>query len=496
MKGVLKAVHSVNCVNCGLLFTYETTGRSPRLCPDCKQKLLKPSRQPVARVDAAVEKKTTDEGLSKVELEELRKRLRWGGYGDLARIPKTKEFLAAFKARCERSLYMLARFVLGMPDLSEHLHHPVCDWLQDTAISRRKLLMLPVVHLKTSIGSHAFPIWALIQPASNNLLFKGMPGCDTRILLHGETTPKATENLSVIRQHLEGNHLLRHLWKDVFYTDPRRDAVANGGVWGEDRITVHRKRIGIAEPSITAIGVGTALEQRHYDLIIIDDIACFEAAHSEVVMNRAKDRRKSLFSRLNDITRSIMVGIGTHWTSQDVYVEWKKDPSFSIVIRAAIEDGKAIWPERHPLDALLALQEEEGMGKVLFSANYMNNPLNASFSALDWAEVRPYEIKNGFIVFDKDDADVRAADRMVAGGKFTSAYWTRRTEFQRGIGLDRLYPRKGWDDDESEEQHEQRLLARMERKVRAQDEGSATWVRLTELFARRREEAKQRGLLN
>lgn len=356
--------------------------------------------------------------------------------------------------------------------------------------------MLPVVHLKTSIGSHAFPIWALIQPADNNLLFKGMPGCDTRILLHGETTPKATENLSVIRQHLEGNHLLRHLWKEVFYTDPRRESVANGGVWGEDRITVRRKRIGIAEPSITAIGVGTALEQRHYDIIDIDDIACFEAALSEVVMNRAKLRRKALFSRLNDPMRSIMIGIGTHWTSNDVYVEWKHDSSFAVMIRSAIEDGKPIWPERHPLESLLHLQEEEGMGKVLFSANYMNNPLNASFSAMDWGEVRSYRIEGNFIVFDKDDADVRAADRMVAGGKFTSAYWTRRTEFQRGISLDRLYPRKDWGDDESEEQREMRLLARLERKLLTAQEGSATWTRLNEMYGRRRNEARERGLLN
>jgi len=95
MKGVLKAAQSATCANCEKPFTFESTGRPPRLCDDCKKKLLKPSRQPIARVDAAVEKKTTDEGLSKAELEELRKRLRWGGYGDLARIPKTKEFLAA-----------------------------------------------------------------------------------------------------------------------------------------------------------------------------------------------------------------------------------------------------------------------------------------------------------------------------------------------------------------------------------------------------------------
>jgi hypothetical protein len=479
------------CVSCEEPFLQTSAGWAQKLCNDCRLKIEKPSR--AAPAGPKVDPRKEIEPLSKDEVEDLRKHLRWGGYKTLA-VGESRDFIKAFKLACEASLFMLAKFVLGMPDLTEELHRPVCDWLQSVQTHRRKLLMLPVVHLKTSIGSHAFPLWALIQPASHNRLFHSALGADTRILLHGETTPKAIENLSVIRQHCESNHLLRYLWRDVFYADPRRDAVAGGGVWTDDRITVRRRKI-LAEPSITAIGVGTALEQRHYDIIIVDDIACFEAAHSEIVMNRAKDRRKSLFSRLNDIARSIYVGIGTHWNSQDVYVEWKKDPTFAVIVRSAIENGVPIWPERHPLEELLHLQAEEGMGKVMFSANYMNNPLNAAFSALDWQEVRTYEIRNGFIEFEKDAPDVTLVDRMVAGRKFPSTYWTRRSEFSRGMPLDRLYPRNSPRDDETPEQAELRMLARLERKVSAASEGSNDWARLSEVFARQRKNFKERGLI-
>jgi hypothetical protein len=139
--------------------------------------------------------------------------------------------------------------------------------------------MLPVVHLKTSIASHAFPVRVLIQP-EGGLYFPKMAGSDARILLHGETTDKARENLSFIRQHLEFNRVLRWLWPHLMW-EKRKDAA----LWIDDALTVRRSgRKILAEPSITAIGVGTGLEQRHYDVIVMDDLATFEA---EVVMARA-----------------------------------------------------------------------------------------------------------------------------------------------------------------------------------------------------------------
>lgn len=364
------------CRSCEKSFLQTSAGWAQKLCPDCKKKIEKPSKANPS--GPKVDPKKEIERLTPTEIEDLRKHLRWGGYRELAKTPTTHEFLKAFKRTCEGSLFMLAKFVLGMSDLSEHLHHPVCDWLQDVSKGRYKLLMLPVAHLKTSIASHAFPIWAMIQPADRNLLFHSFAGYDLRILLQGESTDRALENMKVISQNLESNRILRYLWKDVFWSDPRREAVEHGGVWAATALTVRRRKI-LPEPTITAIGVGTGVEGRHYDIIIIDDLACFDAALSEVTMNRAKMKRRSLRSRLNDPTRSIEIGVGTHWTPTDIYVEWKKDPDVSVMIRSAIENGEAIWPERHPLESLLAKQAEEGMGKVLFSANWMNNPLNAAF---------------------------------------------------------------------------------------------------------------------
>src|SRR5215469_431242 len=185
-----------------------------------------------------------------------------------------------FREQAEGRLYVFAKYILRMHDLTAELHGKTADWLQDTDTSieheltrdlrvrggRRKLLMLPIGHLKTSLASHALPLHAIIQP-EGGLYFPEMKGRDIRILLHGETEKKAKQNLSVIKQNLEFNKVLRWLWPAPMW-EKRKDA----DLWTDDQITVRRSgERYLPEPTIIAIGVETGLEQQHFDLIIPDD---------------------------------------------------------------------------------------------------------------------------------------------------------------------------------------------------------------------------------
>lgn len=411
----------------------------------------------------------------------------------------TEEWAAIFKIHCERRLYVLCKYVLGMPDLVERLHGKVADWLQDTSAQieheltsrltakggRWKLLMLPVVHLKTSLASHGFPIHVLIQP-EGGLYFPSMVGADCRILLHGETQDKAMENLSFIRQHFEFNRVLRWLWPDIMW-ESRKDAT----LWTDSALTVRRSgRKILAEPSITAIGVGTGLEQRHYDVIIMDDLATFEAAQSEVIMERARARRKACRSRLNDLVTSIEIGVGTHWTPNDIYTDWRRDPDVEVCIRAAIEDGEPIWPERHPLEKLLALQAEEGMGKILFSANYMNNPLNSIFTALDWQEVRRFEFNEltGEISWEQSAVDLALLDRNNMAAIENANLYALYGRPVRGMTLDQFYTGFREEEPSDAAQRQERIRARHERYMADLEEGCQEWSRLAILWERKQRE--------
>lgn len=416
-------------------------------------------------------------------------------------------FAAGFKLACEASLYRFAKYVLDMRrklgqlvGLSPTLHWPVCDWLQDmstdrehqltstlrVAGGRRKLLMLPVVHLKTSIASHALPLHVLIQPPDHNLYFPDMPGRDARILLHGETTDKAGENAAVIRQHLESNPVLRWMWPDMMW-----NFVTEAPLWKASMFTVRRsgQRV-LAEPTITAIGVTTGLEQRHYDLIVMDDLATLEAAQSETVMNYAKVRRKACRSRLDNLSHSIEIGVGTHWTSTDIYIDWRKDPSVQICIRAAIEDGQPIWPEKHSLEELLALRQEEQMGTALFSANYMNQPVNPGFTALDWEEVRSfsYDPAKRELVWEENPVDAELSQRNSLSGLGNANLYALHGRNFRGMSLEQLY--HATHEREAEDSHavHERRLSRLLRRRDAEEEGSAMWERLNFHYLRRQEQ--------
>jgi hypothetical protein len=413
--------------------------------------------------------------LTEAELVELRSRVWRGLAGESGYLHEwymedrkrhdLDDFIREFRYLCEKQLYVFAKFILGMRDLTGYLHRPVCEWVQDMRSTRRKLLMLPVVHLKTSIGSQAFPLFVLIQPyGGEGLFFPEMKGTDCRVLLNGESEAKAGENLSYIQQHLENNRILRAMWPTLMWADKNqaRD-------WTSSSITLPRGKI-VGESTITAIGVGTNLHGRHYDVIIADDLATMKAAQSELVMEKAKFHRKALRSRLDSLEYSIELGIGTHWTPNDIYVEWRRDPSVLTMIRGAIEGGKPLWPERHSLKQLLALQAEEGMGKVLFSANYMNNPLNTAFTALDWEETRGYWIEGDNIVarLDARDEFLEASTSLSQLERVSHLHG----ESLRGVRLDHIYKDGRRFSEEELAEIDMRRAIRFQRKLQTAEEGS------------------------
>jgi len=426
------------------------------------------------------------------ELAEIRQRYN----AEFSPGPYTKlETLEAWAGRtlrphAEGRLYVFNKYVLGMGDMVPGLHGKTADWVQDMDPGReyeltpelrvhggrRKLVMLPIGHLKTSTISHGLTLHAIVQP-EGGLYFPEMPGQDIRILLHGETVDKAAENLSFIRQHLEFNRVLRWLWPACMW-EKRKDA----GLWTDSALTVRRsgRRI-LPEPTITSIGIGTALEQRHFDLIIIDDLATFEAAQSEVIMERARQRRKACRGRVNDPRRAIEIGVGTHWTPNDIYMDWRKDPSVEVCVRAAIENGEPIWPERWPLAELLAMQKEEGMGKLLFAANLMNNPLNSIFTALDWNEVRSFTFDElaGEISWEQTEVDIRLLERNSLSKIENANLYALYGRPLRGMTLDQLYEmERGGPEPESPDERHQRRLARLARRMDIEGEGTAQWMRL------------------
>jgi hypothetical protein len=305
-------------------------------------------------------------------------------------------FIATFRETCETSLYALAVGVLGYTFLTKTLHKPVCDWLQRVP-PRRKMLLMPREHGKTTLGPRTLPIHTWIQPRERNIYFPGEPGANTRILLCGETESMAKGNLRVIRTHLEQNELLRALWPHIIWPRPQRDAK----LWNDSEFIIPRPT-EFAESSLDAVGVGGARTGKHPTIIMKDDITTEAAANSAVVMQTAIDWHVN--------TRALLPPHGlefihaTYWTPDDLPHVVERDVSVAVntKYRSITEDDKIIWPEYITPERVQQLMREYGPRFYLL---YMNSVSDSTLTDFDVTDLRVFDLEGDVLTFPDDPRD-------------------------------------------------------------------------------------------
>lgn len=336
------------------------------------------------------------------------------------------DFVVKFRQLCESSLYSFGKGVLKLTLLTARLHKPIADDFLGKRVPIRKLLLLPRDHLKTSVTGRALPIHIQVQPRENNVYYPGcqdsmciylrkdtnlvctdtdhfFPGTNTRILLGYETATNAEAQLRWIAHQFEKNKLLRALWPHCCWEDPK----AQAPVWNQQRIVLPRDREE-AQPSIDTCGVGAATTGRHYDAHIFDDLFTLEAANSAEVAYKTIEWFKASRAMLDDLDRSLEWTIGTRWAPADLYEYIQsQDPTVQVMIRAAIEDGKPIFPEKFTLEHLSTLEKSLG---PLFYLLYMNSAVNAALSSFDMSMGRDFTFDGAMYVFDEDERDLRLAN--------------------------------------------------------------------------------------
>jgi len=319
------------------------------------------------------------------------------------------------RALAEQSLYYFAKVILGRRYLSARLHRQVADWLQRVP-PQRKMLLLPREHAKTSLVSHALPLHILIQPQDANVYFPGEDGCEQRVVLAGETERRAMGNLHVVMSALEGNSLLRAFWPHRVWNNSRREAPS----WNDRACTIRRAQ-EYPEPSILAIGVGGAITGLHPSVLIKDDLATLDAMNSELVMQEAITWHITSRALINR-TNALEFIIGTRWTVSDIYAYILEfDPSVEHLIRAAVEEGKLIYPaEELPLEErdkgftvekIAQLRKEFG---VLFPLLYMNAANDPELTDFNEADLRSFSLDSEQLTFGEDERDTLLHRRLFA----------------------------------------------------------------------------------
>ena len=219
------------------------------------------------------------------------------------------------------------------------------EWLNFITNNKYTLLLAPRGSGKSTINTVAFPLWKTIIERK------------TRVLIVSNTATQAESFGRAIKNYYESDNIER-IFGDI-----------KGVPWSplEMRLQGHGND---KESNITVLGVGGAVLGRHFDLIILDDIADEENMATPLQREKIKIwYRKTLLPSLEP--NGELKAVATRFHSDDIYNTFMSDPSFKTKIYDAENyKGKLLWPERLSKEFLAARKSQ--MGSVLFSMQYKN----------------------------------------------------------------------------------------------------------------------------
>jgi hypothetical protein len=303
-------------------------------------------------------------------------------------VEMSQDVIDELRDKCRKSLFFLARAVLGFTDLDVNIHLPICIEMQKPE-NTRMLVMLPRSWFKSTVASIAYPIWLAINNS------------DIRILIVQNSMTNAKKKISSIKQIFDTNALLQTLFPELM---PRGDRP-----WSSDCLTVNRK-ISAPEGTFEPAGTGTAVTSRHYDVIIQDDTVApdFDQMSGEIQqptqleIEKAIGWHKLCHPLLIHPIRSQIIIVGTRWAKEDL-LGWviKNSSNYKIISRSALErpgyigepaskeqGGVPIW-ERFDQSVLDEL--EVSLGTFMFSLLYLNIATNSINQVFKRSYIKYYD---------------------------------------------------------------------------------------------------------
>ncbi len=270
-------------------------------------------------------------------------------------------------------LYFFTKGILGYNLLVPHVHGHLCKFL-DTCHVKRRMLLMPRTHFKTTIATIAQTMKDIcIDP-------------NVRILIVGSTATNAERFLTEISEHFRRNQMFRWLYADII-----PDSFTSlDSTWTKREVTVPRDLIS-REPTIDTIGARGTVESRHYNKIRADDIIGEAELHSEGEMEKTIEWIQGFESLLISPIEDEIDFTGTHWRINDVYSfaqdffsneikEWTDIGPYAKVRgelalfkrNARKDDGDPIFPEMISRQFLDRLQRKN---PKRYAAQYANDPL-------------------------------------------------------------------------------------------------------------------------
>ncbi len=279
----------------------------------------------------------------------------------------------------DNSFYYFARYVLGYDKLVERVHRPICDMLQDEALTRVNITM-PRKFFKTTLATIAYPLW---KPCARNP--------NHTMLIAMNTVENAKPKLAELKNHVESNRRFRAVYPEMIPEFSKT-------TWGAERACL--KRTGLhGTPTWTVAGATSAVVSGAWDELNLDDrLTANENESGEDVLPSVRDRIRAIrwfrkcISLLNDPLNGRINNVGTRWGDDDlvryVLANNRMFAKNNYTLQAVnnleiatdeegfftIVGGTATMPEVYPIETLNIILQHEG--STLFRLWYQNEPID------------------------------------------------------------------------------------------------------------------------
>lgn len=316
------------------------------------------------------------------------------------------------------------------PNRAKNLHFQMCRVVEKDGI--QDVIEIPRDHLKSTTYSEGFVMWrALPFTDADEQLLRAIGGHyatdafirwmrrahrqDIRWLIVSEVIKNAAKLGKRIASHYESNEIFRHIFADII---PQ-----TGGTWNNESLHQRRTNAGMVhgEGTFDFIGVGGALQSRHYDGVVQDDLVGKEAIESEIEMEKTIDYHRLLVGAFDSESDSsgrendeLVVGNRWAWNDLNSWIR-TNETYFNFTTHSALggccklhEYGTPIYPEAFGFEKLEKWKKR--LGTYHFSCQFLNMPINPAELKLSKKDLRYYE----FVSCNEDNAVITHKKKRIA----------------------------------------------------------------------------------
>jgi predicted phage terminase large subunit-like protein len=204
---------------------------------------------------------------------------------------------------------------------------------------------------------------------------------EPRIAIFSQSRPLAKDFLRQIMREFENNDLLKELFPDILYLDPKKESPK----WSEDDGIVFKREGNPRESSVEAWGlVDGQPTGKHFNILIYDDVVTIKSVTTGDMIRKTTEAVEMSYNLGTD--GGVRRFVGTIYDDQDTYQVLRERKTANPRIYPATDDGTAMGKPVFMSDEFLA-QKIRDMGPFTFATQMLLDPVpkeDAFFSRDDF----------------------------------------------------------------------------------------------------------------